>query len=94
MNVLLSDEQIQGEVWEFGNLSVNENGEVPQKIEYYRKLCKAQLKAVISWLEEPCTEHPNLPSKSKGAPRIFLGGPRHRYLCFDCWQQMKRGAGC
>jgi len=92
MNVLLSDEQIAREI----EFVLNNNNLSFESLA--NSLCKSvaqsQLKAVISWLEEPCIEHPDLPSKSKGAPRIFLGGPRHRYLCFDCWQQMKRGAGC
>jgi len=59
MTVLLTDEQIQGEVFGFGNSAVNENGKVPQKIEYYRMICRAQLNAVVDYLNEPCTEHRN-----------------------------------
>ena len=93
MNVLLSDEHIQliitGGVMKHAALAIPYRR---QAID--RDIATAQIKAIIEYMEEPCTEHPDLPSKSKGDPRIFLGGPRHRYLCFDCWQQMKRGAGC
>jgi len=42
---MLSEQQILATVFEFGNSAVCENGEVPQKMEYYLKIAEAQHKA-------------------------------------------------
>ena len=88
MKVLLSDEQIIGEVFDFGNSAVHENGEVPQKIEYYQMICKAQLKAVIEYLWQHCT---NPRHYSNNLIPIY---PRTRFLCPECWAALKKEVGC
>jgi hypothetical protein len=89
VSILLSDEQIQGEVFVFGNSAVTENGQVPQKIEYYRMVCKAQLKAVIEWLDAPCTEHlSEYKDKHREYP-AFGWFYKHRKDCPKCWAELK-----
>ena len=67
--VLLSDEQIR-EV-----ISHTKIGEYD-----YKLLCAAQLKAVVEWLEQPCTEHVN---------EYLISGCLLRRHCEFCWAELK-----
>ncbi len=46
---------------------------------------KVQLKTVIEWLEQPCTEHPSdyIPLDGK---KIYA---LSRLTCPECWQELK-----
>jgi len=88
MKVLLSDEQIR-EV-----ISHTRIGEYD-----YKLLCAAQLKAVIEWLESPCTEHVDKVI-SKDDPVIgwaidndITRHYAHRRDCPECWENLKGEAG-
>ena len=90
MKVLLSDEQIL-------NLPYKTTL-IDGKYDDFTMICKAQLKAVIEYLEQPCTEHPigeyHCGKPEPKAPVVkwvyklgFLY--LHRRDCPVCWAELK-----
>ena len=71
--VLLSDEQIL-------NLPYKTTL-IDGKYDDFTMICKAQLKAVIDYLEEPCPH------------TLYLHTEIPRHWCYKCWVNLKREAG-
>ena len=94
--VLLSDEQIGN----FMRLDQQSYGDlnVVDEVWDIKAICKAQLKAVVEYLEQPCTEHPigeyHCGKPEPKAPVVkwvyklgFLY--LHRRDCPVCWAELK-----
>lgn len=96
--VLLDDEQIKDSVH-----APCEDGLKCPRGDFDCEKCKdtciarAQLKAAVGYLEQPCTEHPidgYVPEKlrawNESICRWFYA---HRRDCPECWENLKREAG-
>ena len=78
----LSDEAIIGLIWEFGNGAVCENGEVPEKIEYYKVIAQEAQRDTLRQLE-PYMQ--NMGSENKPSMWIMISERD--------WQEIRKQAG-
>ena len=73
----ISDEQIEGEVWECRCVMEND-GRKPTSLQLYRVVSDAQLRKVVEWLYGEC-----------GVYEHGMAPKRKRYLCHKCRQSVK-----